>query len=757
MSLALVLMYVFHDGKFQFPLIPEIKEYREVMEVTRALYNYRTKLAAAFARERIQNNVLSISSLLPDAVRKQEDLIASVPIYTWVNTAKTSIEDVLSSLKLMGLSQTQDILELTDRMFLLDTDCDDVIVFSPNLKDELSNSELFSSHSLVVQDKSRSLAVHCARAETGEGEDVLITNSGSGLTAMHMAALMEKLDGKVFSFDCPLESKETALKQLAKAMEVKKVTFFSDNFLNLNPNDARLQKVRVILMTPMGSASSLGNPLDFILNEDEDVSLIEHLAHGEIPATMITELADRHLAKLAHAMTFPNVRSIVYCTCSVYDQENQEVLTRALQLRNSGSSEELRFRLFPPALWAAEAEDTERPPKPSSNLFLSTDLSPSTNGCFLALLSREVPSAHEILAQAVKKGLLEKSLLYSETQEDDAKATGDSPLTLPKEETAGSLRRGSQTSSGESRKAPPKLKPLSKSLPKTKDPSKKPERQKENKEDASAVSKKHRKKAPPEKRPPKSSSASETSVLLYTSSAAPVPDPRDCPKGLECLAHSENFMPAPESSASFVDAKQVGNFPENPNAKSRGDRVEVFCRLPRELDREQSEQSLGDFATFSKYAEAGINPDNNNNRSALSYSRSASSLGEQDQAKPLLTSSESPQPLRKAYSALQQWEWKKSTVVGSPASGDEESPESEQRPGTGRIRSGLRRRAPRKTQVLHLSQIYLPSPDSTFILGLESNRKVRLEKTIYTRASYSLTHQNQTSQTYQGKESSEEK
>ncbi|MBN3310248.1 NSUN7 methyltransferase, partial [Amia calva] len=304
-SLVVVMLYDFQDRKFLPRSCPDRDdEIEEVREVEKCLFRYKTKLAASLARCRIKHDLLTIDFMLPESVRKKQERASSLPLYGWVNTLKASLEDVVSSLEREGFSKVKSITELEGLTFCQDPHCQDLLVFPPHLKADLYRTKLLTDYKLVIQDKSRSLATHSAKALLSPDQDVIIANAASGFTIAHMAALTSQSAGRVLV--CGVKS--PALRE-----------------------------------------------------ELQDI-----LSHMEC----------RILKVLA----------VVYCTCSLYPEENEEVVRRALEYKPE-SSKVQPYRLSPPLCCTSEINN-------ASDGFFRVDPSEKANGCFLAVLKREV-SGHQ--------------------------------------------------------------------------------------------------------------------------------------------------------------------------------------------------------------------------------------------------------------------------------------------------------------------------------------------------------------------------
>ncbi|XP_066576599.1 putative methyltransferase NSUN7 isoform X2 [Amia ocellicauda] len=403
-SLVVVMLYDFQDRKFLPRSCPDRDdEIEEVREVEKCLFRYKTKLAASLARCRIKHDLLTIDFMLPESVRKKQERASSLPLYGWVNTLKASLEDVVSSLEREGFSKVKSITELEGLTFCQDPHCQDLLVFPPHLKADLYRTKLLTDYKLVIQDKSRSLATHSAKALLNPDQDVIIANAASGFTIAHMAALTSQSAGRVLVCGVKSPALREELQDILSHMECRNVKLLPENFADIEPTDVRLQKAKVILLLPPCSASGVSNPVDFILNESGDAGLLRDLSQGSISEERLNALVKQQLQDVLLAVKFLKVLAVVYCTCSLYPEENEEVVRRALEYKPE-SSKVQPYRLSPPLCCTSEINNAR-------DGFFRVDPSEKANGCFLAVLKREAPSgtvaSKDVLARAAAKGLLE--------------------------------------------------------------------------------------------------------------------------------------------------------------------------------------------------------------------------------------------------------------------------------------------------------------------------------------------------------------
>ncbi|XP_004703208.1 putative methyltransferase NSUN7 [Echinops telfairi] len=430
-SLILVMLYDFQDRKFQPRLLSDSEDaVSEVEDVENLLNSFKTKLAASLARYRIKHDALSIYHILPETVRKQELRASTLPLYAWINTCKISPEEVYSNLRRKGYHKVQSVLHIDDKVFAVDKHCYDVLIFPSHLKNDLLSIDLVKDYKLVFQDKSRSLAVHSVKALLNMDDDILMVNTGSWYTVAHMSILTNNNTSKIFVCGVESHAKDPDLKNLFTKMGCKNIEILHEIFINIESKDQRLQKVKVILLLPRCSGLGVSNPIEFILNEHEGTDLLKDLSQGGPSADKLHVLAQQQYKQLTHAMKFTRAQAVVYCTCSVYSEENEAVVQKALEFQDHGTKVQ-PYRLSPPVLPLCSLKEIHL----SSDKFFRMEPSEVTNGCFLSILTRErdpseTVSVKDVLARAAAKGLLDGLELTKSSKREKKKKR--SKTSLPK-------------------------------------------------------------------------------------------------------------------------------------------------------------------------------------------------------------------------------------------------------------------------------------------------------------------------------------
>ncbi|XP_029892557.1 putative methyltransferase NSUN7 isoform X2 [Aquila chrysaetos chrysaetos] len=414
------MLYDLQDRKFQArEIFDEEEPVAEVQKTERYLYNFRTKLAAALARCRIKHGALSVEYILPETVRKQEQRASALPLCVWINTFKISLQDVFRDLKKKGFTRVESVSDFDHYTYCMDQHCHDVLVFPSSLKEELLNLDLFADCKLLLQDKSRSLAVHSAQALLNTDDDIIVAHVGSHLTIAHMSALTIHSMSRIFVCGVKSSAKADELRNLFSHMGCKNIQLLHEDFTEIGPTDPRLQKAKVILLLPQCSGLGVGNPIDFILNEHGDAGLLRDVLQGSVSEDKLSILAERQLNELMHAMKFNKVQAIVYCTCSVYPEENELVVKKALESGVEGNKIQ-PYRVIPPVFSTCSNS------KASTETFFKMEPSEISSGCFLAILAREKDSSEnvsvkDILARAAAKGLLDSTVVQKSKEEEKKK------------------------------------------------------------------------------------------------------------------------------------------------------------------------------------------------------------------------------------------------------------------------------------------------------------------------------------------------
>ncbi|GMH32500.1 hypothetical protein BSKO_00334 [Bryopsis sp. KO-2023] len=348
-ALAYVLAYEILIGQ---GCRPEGPAERAVLQAKDALQDkLQQHLSAA--------GVESIQDLVPDAHAGKDR-----HRYARVNLLKASVKSVAKKLK-------------KDFTFEVDEMLPDVLKFPPGTT--LHNHALVENGSLMLQGYGSCM---CARAlAPGNDWHVLDACAAPGNKTTHLASVMGG-KGAILALD----KDANRLQRLAgnvKLAGAKNVEFKQMDFLSLDPEDDEFGPVDGILLDPSCSGSGTA------------ASRMDHLlpVTGDGDGDRISRLADFQASALEHAMRFPQVRRIVYSTCSIHAMENEEVVKRVLPF-----AQEKGFKLTDPfPAWHRRGLPLL---KESKKLVRTDPDEDAMDGFFLAMFERKIEQTKPPAAKA---------------------------------------------------------------------------------------------------------------------------------------------------------------------------------------------------------------------------------------------------------------------------------------------------------------------------------------------------------------------
>ncbi|GAA6220070.1 probable 28S rRNA (cytosine-C(5))-methyltransferase [Lates japonicus] len=325
------------------------------------MMKHRSRLQAELARMKVKQKVSKNEDLLPASVQRPAG--DHLPRYVRVNTLKTTVEDAVDYLKRDGFSyQGQasrlDDLTLKGREFVRDLHLPELLVFSP--KTDFHDHFLYKAGHIILQDKASCLPAYFLNPPPGSR--VIDACAAPGNKTSHLAALM-KNKGKLFAFD--LDAKRlTTMSTLLLRAGVTCQQLANQDFLKVDPDSAQYKDVEYILLDPSCSGSGM-----VCIRDDTS-------ADQEKDRARLASLASFQLKCLNHGLRFPSLKRLVYSTCSIHSQENEEVVTACLQ-QNPG------FRLVP-----LLAQWPERGLEPLTKCLRASTTKTRTHGFFVALLEK---------------------------------------------------------------------------------------------------------------------------------------------------------------------------------------------------------------------------------------------------------------------------------------------------------------------------------------------------------------------------------
>ena len=459
-SMAYVLLYelLLSPGKSIAPPREEAKN-SEIsltdaeMVVTSKTGELRNQLKERLRKANAASALEFVERRLPERVRK---IVNDDPMsrFARVNAMKVRDAGVLvKELKERGFAFEEEDAHLGEgeggggcRYISFSKDCD---------RKKLSGMKMVKNGELILQGKSSCMPAHCLLVNEEERlsddmsaifericqSDVIDACAAPGNKTTHLAALLnEKKNkngrgggGKVFAF----EKDHRRAQRLRDTIDLygcsKKVIVAKKNFLDVDGNDDKYRNVRSILLDPScsgsGTVQNRGDALmeyalkDGYDDDDDDDNRSDKIKREEEEENeeeqtrkkRAMSLQKFQLEALSHAMRFPGVLRISYSTCSIYREENEDVVQKVMPL-----AEELGFELakclpkWPRRGFAEVLGTTEAAKVVRVNPFEGDDC----EGFFVAVFQRKKETCEKIIAAFEKEEEEEKSKRRNKNKRD---------------------------------------------------------------------------------------------------------------------------------------------------------------------------------------------------------------------------------------------------------------------------------------------------------------------------------------------------
>jgi len=264
---------------------------------------------------------------------------------------------------------------LESAQFLVDLHVPYLLVFPPGT--ELHQHALYRSGRLILQDKASCLPPLVLAPVVGD--HVLDACAAPGMKTSQLAALMDN-SGSLVAVERD-RKRFTTLCTLLRRAGVTNVRPLCGDFLRLRPAD--YPRVTAILLDP--SCSGTG--------------MVGGVPSEEVPLERLRRLASLQERLLQHALSFPAVRRVVYSTCSVTEQENEQVVAATLAAHPNW-----RLADAAPATWRQRGRSSSLPPGHAERCLRASVNEDLCHGFFVSAFVRESSSDEERAAELVENG-----------------------------------------------------------------------------------------------------------------------------------------------------------------------------------------------------------------------------------------------------------------------------------------------------------------------------------------------------------------
>lgn len=306
------------------------------------------------------------------------------PRWVRVNTIKSSLNEQLRTTfaDYKTVESLEEVLRYprspAQKLIHIDKHVPNLLALPPAT--DLSKTSAYLNGQIILQDKASCFPAHLLSPKLEDG-DCLDACAAPGNKTTHLSAILHDegefaAQPKIFAYERDKGRASTLLTQVQKAgaqdYVIAKVGL---DFLKSSPADTPWDGVGTIMLDPSCSGSGMvgrEETLNVVLPSREPSDLIKvqakkrkrrpifettptvHDTPEEIPTSQhkpsdqlsarLTALSTFQLKLLLHAFHFPKARRITYSTCSIYAEENEHVVIKAL---GSSIAQERGWQVLP--------------------------------------------------------------------------------------------------------------------------------------------------------------------------------------------------------------------------------------------------------------------------------------------------------------------------------------------------------------------------------------------------------------------------
>lgn len=264
--------------------------------------------------------------------------------YARINSLKISWEECSAKLEAAGFRYQTDVsnpnlMMTAEKAFIKDSDVDGLLIFP--VGSDLSKLPLYRNGAIILQDKASCMPV--AVLDPPHGSVVLDACAAPGNKTTQLAAAVGK-GGKVYAFERDRKRALVLESTLRKHSCDSIVKAECMDFLRTKPE--AYPDVEYALVDPSCSGSGMLD--DFEMSEESTSDPLE-LAQRLKSLSNFQCMIVRHAMNCKHSvylytvhiisLIVPSIKKVVYSTCSIHKEENEEVVKQILEAEGS------RFRL----------------------------------------------------------------------------------------------------------------------------------------------------------------------------------------------------------------------------------------------------------------------------------------------------------------------------------------------------------------------------------------------------------------------------
>lgn len=276
-----------------------------------AIIRNRARLEAELARMKIKHGVKSLDELIEDD---------DTPVRWFrTNLLKTSTDSLLREFS--HLKKVPSLEEITAPGVIYHDE------FIPNLfgihpKEKLTSTDAYKQGRLIIQDRASCFPAQILNPIPGK-DKVIDACAAPGNKTTHLASILNNSKRSIVAFEKDNKRIKTIRMMCEKAGGLDCITIHHADFTTTRPED--FPEITGMLVDPSCSGSGI-----FGRAFDEQEEIDEEEAKEKL-AERLSKLSSFQCKIVKHALSFPNVRQVVYSTCSIHNEENEGVVKKLLE------------------------------------------------------------------------------------------------------------------------------------------------------------------------------------------------------------------------------------------------------------------------------------------------------------------------------------------------------------------------------------------------------------------------------------------
>ncbi|KAH7329147.1 S-adenosyl-L-methionine-dependent methyltransferase [Stachybotrys elegans] len=341
-----------------------------------SMERHKGRLTSELTLARLRRKAPSMAVLKDQVLKASAGEESQYPRWVRVNSLRSTLEDQLET-TFSNYARAQSLDEImaagSEKKIYIDPHVPNLVAITQGT--DLTKTEAYISGKVILQDKASCFPAYLLDPRSEDGH-VVDACAAPGNKTTHLAAILHDHEPEfeaesqiIYAFEKDSKRAQT-LEKMVKAAGSKEVTriAFGQDFLQVDPHAERFAQVGALLLDPSCSGSGIvgrdsmpelhmprapeskkakasdkgapGNPRKrkhAEVEDDEERRTIrdddgnETVLNSERDvAARLEALAAFQLSIILHAFQFPAATKVTYSTCSIHDQENEEVVMRAL-------------------------------------------------------------------------------------------------------------------------------------------------------------------------------------------------------------------------------------------------------------------------------------------------------------------------------------------------------------------------------------------------------------------------------------------